>query len=113
PAANLYAYDDPVVYLYTGRRACHLFIPPKYLYHSDDESITRLMASMADFARSQQLQYLLLTPDDYYKELYARGTRGLTQAMQSGAFDKLYDTPQAAIYELNPTPISASLHSGL
>ncbi len=88
--ANVYAYQDPVVYLYTGLKACRLPIPPKFYYHGDDDGIDKLMGSMADFARGHRLEYLLLTPDDYYRDLHASGTRGLTEAMQSSAFQKLY-----------------------
>ena len=98
--ANVYAYQDPVLYLYTGRKACSLPIPPKFYYHRDDQGIEKLMASMADFARDYRLDYLLLTPDDYYRDLHAGGTRGLDQAMQSGAFQKLYGSSRAAVYRL-------------
>jgi hypothetical protein len=100
--ANVYAYEDPVAFLYTGHRACRLPIPPKYLYHSDDAGIDKLMGSMADFARGNRLNYLLLTPDDYHRDLNERGMRGLTEAMQSRAFQRLYEMPGAAIYRLNP-----------
>ena len=89
-----------MLYLYTGRKACSLPIPPKFYYHRDDEGIEKLMASMADFARDYRLDYLLLTPDDYYRDLHAGGTRGLEQAMQSGAFQKLYGSSRAAVYKL-------------
>ncbi len=49
PDANVYAYEDPVMFLYTGRKSCGYPIPPKYYYHGDDEGINRLMASIADF----------------------------------------------------------------
>jgi hypothetical protein len=99
--ANVYAYQDPVMFLYTGHKACRLPIPPKFLYHGDDSGIDKLMGSMADFARDYQLDYLLLTPDDYYRDLDAKGTHGLTQAMQSDAFEKLYASSHVAIYRLN------------
>jgi hypothetical protein len=101
PDANVYAYQDPLVFLYTGRKSCRLPIPPKFLYHSDDASIDHLMGSMASFARAHQLGYLLLTPDDYYRDLDAKGTHGLTQAMHSGAFQQLYGSKLAAVYKLN------------
>lgn len=100
--ANVYAYQDPVMFLYTGHRAVHIPIPPKFLYHSDDSSIDKLMGSMADFARGYQLDYLLLTPDDYYRDLDAKGTHGLTEAMRSSAFQQLYGASQVAVYKLNP-----------
>jgi hypothetical protein len=64
---------------------------------------------MADFARGNQLEYLLLTPDDYYRDLDAKGTHGLTQAMRSGAFERLWGDQSAAVYKLNDRPIEASL----
>jgi hypothetical protein len=100
PDANVYAYQDPLVFLYTGHRACRLPIPPKFLYHNDDHAIDSLMGSMASFAHGHQLDYLLLTPDDYYRDLDARGTRGLTQAMQSSAFRQLYASGNVAVYQL-------------
>ncbi len=100
------------------RKACSLPIPPKFYYHRDDAGIEKLMGSMADFAREYRLEYLLLTPDDYHRDLHAGGTRGLTEAMQSSAFQQLYESPGAAIYKLMPPPdaalkTSASLHFGL
>jgi branched-subunit amino acid transport protein len=110
--ANVYAYEDPVMFLYTGHRGCRLPIPPRFLYHSDDRSIEKLMGSMADFARDQRLEYLLLTPDDYHRDLNAKGTEGLTEAMQSDNFQKLYSSDRTAIYRLSGTA-SARLRPGL
>lgn len=106
--ANLYAYQDPVLFLYTGHKSCRLPIPPKFLYHNDDSGIDNLMGSMADFARRNQLEYLLLTPDDYYRDLNAKGTHGLTQAMRSDSFQRLFVSQQVAIYKLNATSSSGS-----
>ena len=99
------------MFLYTGHKACRLPIPPKFLYHGDDGGIDKLMGSMADFARGNQLEYLLLTPDDYYRDLDAKGTHGLTQAMQSSAFQKLYGSTEVAVYKLNSPLRTASLRS--
>jgi hypothetical protein len=92
------------VFLYTGRRACSLPIPPKFFYHRDNAGVEKLMASMADFARGYGLGYLLLTPDDYHRDLHEMGTRGLTEAMRSPSFRQVYASKGAAIYKLNPAP---------
>jgi hypothetical protein len=102
--ANVYAYQDPVAFLYTGRKACRLPIPPKFLYHSDDAGIEKLMGSLGDFARQNHLSYLLLTADDYHRDLNERGTHGLVEAMRSDVFERLYRSDGAAIYRLNPAP---------
>jgi hypothetical protein len=100
--ANVYAYDDPLIFLYTGHKACRLPIPPKFLYHSDDSGIDKLMGSMAEFARGNRLNYLLLTPDDYHRDLNEKGARGLAAAMQSSAFQRVFTSERAAVYRLNP-----------
>jgi len=106
--ANVYAYEDPLVFLYTGRRACSLPVPPKFFYHRDDEGVEKLMGSMADFARGYRLDYLLLTPDDYHRDLHAMGTRGLTEAMRSRSFREVYASDGAAIYSLNPSSVAVA-----
>lgn len=111
--ANLYAYQDPVMFLYTGHKASRLPIPPKFLYHDDDRAIKKLMASMADFARSHDLDYLLLTPDDYHRDLNAKGTQGLTEAIESGEFERLFASDRVAVYKLNAPNVSARLRPHL
>jgi len=112
PDANVYAYQDPMMFLYTGHKSCRLPIPPKFLYHGDDKGIEKLMGSMAAFARDQRLDYLLLTPDDYHRDLNDKGTAGLERALRSDDFQKLYASDRAAIYKLHGLT-SARLRPGL
>lgn len=107
--ANLYAYQDPVMFLYTGHQASRLPIPPKFLYHGDDRAIEKLMASLPNFARSHDLDYLLVTPDDYHRDLNAKGTHGLAEAIGSGEFERLFASDRVAIYKLNAPNVSASV----
>ncbi len=102
PDANVYAYQDPVEFLYTGHKSCRLPIPPKFLYHGDDGAIVKLMGTMADFARGNGLNYLMLTPDDYHRDLNEKGAPGLEQAMRSDAFQQVYRSNGAVIYRLKP-----------
>ena len=55
PDANVFAYDDPLMYLYSGRKSCNLPIPPKFFYHNDDAGIDKLLHSIPDFARQYQI----------------------------------------------------------
>ncbi|HTC77204.1 MAG TPA: hypothetical protein VK657_01250, partial [Terriglobales bacterium] len=49
PDANVYAYDDPLLFLYTGRKSCNLPIPTRFQYHDDQDGIDKLLHSMPDF----------------------------------------------------------------
>ena len=55
PQARIYAYDDPLLFLYTGRKSCSLPIPPKLYYHNDQAGIDKMLDSIPDFAREYDL----------------------------------------------------------
>ncbi len=65
PATRFFAYDDAVFYLYTGRHACSLAIPPNLVYHNDEEGVVRFVESMPKYARRFGIQYVLLTATDF------------------------------------------------
>jgi len=97
--ANVFAYDDPMLYLYTGRKSCNLPIPPKLYYHNDDAGIDRLLHSIPDFAREYQLSYVLLTPSDFYRDLHEPGARHLAEGVEhSNSFRPAFKSPAFAIY---------------
>jgi len=98
--AQVFAYDDPMLYLYTGRKSCSLPIPPKFQYHGDEAGTDHLLTSIPAFAREHQLSYLLLTRDDFYRDLHERGVRVLGGAVNSdSAFHKRYNSPVASVYQ--------------
>lgn len=99
PGANVFAYDDPMLYLYTGRKSCNLPIPPKLYYHNDDAGIDKLLHSIPDFAREYQISYILLTPSDFYRDLHEARARYLAETVEhSSEFQPAFKTPSAAIY---------------
>ncbi|MBZ5610611.1 MAG: hypothetical protein LAP38_20295 [Acidobacteriia bacterium] len=99
PEAAVFAYDDPLVFLYTGRKSCSLPVPPKLYYHDDQAGIDKLLDSIPNFAQRYNLAYALITPGDFYRDLHARGARRLIEAVRSSNdFHALFSTPSAAIY---------------
>jgi hypothetical protein len=106
--ANVFAYDDPLIYLYAGRKSCNLPIPPKLFYHNDDEGIDKLLHSIPDFAREYQLSYVLLTPSDFYRDLHAPGAKHLAEAVEhSSAFQPAFKTTSVAIYRFTGSTLAA------
>ncbi len=72
-----------MLYLYSGRKSCNLPIPPKLYYHNDDAGIDKLLHSIPDFARENQLSYVLLTPSDFYRDLHEPGAKHLAEAVET------------------------------
>jgi hypothetical protein len=69
PDASIYAYDDPLLYLYTGRRALGLTMPYGRAFSPDPVSEgDRFASAVPRLAREHGLDYLFLTKDDFYRE---------------------------------------------
>jgi hypothetical protein len=117
--ANVFAYDDPLLYLYAGRKSCNLPIPPKLYYHDDQAGIDKLLFALPGFASEHQLGYVVLAQDDFYRDLHERGSHVLKQAVEANSlFEQVYKSRDVAVYRfkgrfndfvLHP----ASLGSGL
>jgi hypothetical protein len=100
--AGIYAYDDPLLYLYTGRKSVGLPIPPKLQYHDDQAGIDRLLDSIPDFANRYGLTYALTTPGDFYRDLHERGARRELDAL--GGARAVFSSPGARIYAIPARP---------
>ena len=101
-SASVFAYDDPLLYLYTGHRSCNLPLPPKLLYY-DDAATDRLVHSIPDFARQNRMDYLLVTSDDFYRDLHERGIQQLAASVRGDLrLNRAFSSPTASIYRLLP-----------
>jgi hypothetical protein len=99
--AMVNAYDDPVLYLYTGRRALGMPMPSSRVYSGDAESeANQFIRAVPQQAREHGLDYLLATDSDFYRERRA----GLL--WRAAAADPLlrreYADAHAAVYRLTP-----------
>ena len=107
--ASLYAYDDPMLYLYTGRKSVSLPIPPKLQYHDDQAGIDQLLDSIPELANRYGLRYALVMPGDFYRDLHERGARRELEALHGER--AVFQSPGASIYEF-PAPSDGALASG-
>ncbi|MGA2597654.1 MAG: hypothetical protein ABSH09_11785 [Bryobacteraceae bacterium] len=97
--ASLYGYDDPLIYLYTGRRASGLPIPTKLYYHEDEAGIDRLLRDLPSFSEEQHLDYVLLSTRDFYRDLHEKRARLLQKAIeQNPQFEKVYGRSDAEVF---------------
>jgi hypothetical protein len=101
--AAFLAYDDPVLYLYTGRRGFRLSVSPKLFYHTDMEGFDRMFGSLDGFARDHRLNYILAAATDFHGEVipqfyHAIGSRGIIRS--NPGFREIYRAPLTSVYEL-------------
>jgi hypothetical protein len=99
-SATVFAYDDPVMFLYTGRKSCSLPLPPKLFYYQETRT-NQLVRTIPEFARQNRLDYLLVTSDDFYRDLHGRGVEQLAAGIRGdAALERTFYSPAASIYRV-------------
>lgn len=73
------AYNDPVVYLYTGRHAMNIITPPRYYYEDRHDRMLDVQYGTVDFAIRRNLRYIYFDTrfryvftDDEQAEIFRR-----------------------------------------
>jgi hypothetical protein len=64
PKATFLTGADPVLYLYTGRKACTLILLPREVYFGGPDQPTDLGLRLAAYARAHRLDYVFLNAGD-------------------------------------------------
>jgi hypothetical protein len=101
PTATVYAYLDPLLYLYTGRPALGLSPPPARLYQDTASDQAReIPLSILQQARERHLDYLLITTVDGYME--GLGGKLWEMAARDPKLRREFGTAGAAVYSQIP-----------
>src|SRR5262249_31153519 len=69
PDARILSYDDPLMYLYTGRRGNYLPLPPRLWYAEDHAAIQAAYRNVAEYSRRRGLRYIYFTTGDLDREV--------------------------------------------
>ncbi len=98
--ASLLAYDDPVVYLYTGRQAASVRIPPRLLYAADRAGIERFLERVPGYTEHFGLEFAVLTDRDFRLETQNPARESLRRRIEAAPGAKLrYEGGGISIYE--------------
>src|SRR5215467_14097790 len=74
-----YVYDDPLLYLYTGRHALGFTMPSGRIYSDDAKrQADQFVTAMPAKAREHGLDYVMLTASDFYREEHTQPPLTLT-----------------------------------
>ncbi len=100
--ARFLAYDDTLLYLYTGRSAVSVRVPTKLYYQEDGEALIRLHSQLDQFAGARGVTYVFATSEDYYRGEVPANFRA--QARQAAAevyrSRRVYQGGPVSIYDL-------------
>lgn len=99
--ATFVAFNDPVLYLHTGRTALSVIFPPKYWYREDRPGMVAFYAKLADFARAHGAGYVYSTSDDLNREIGGEDKEAVMKAITTNpALIPLAHTKTGTIYQI-------------
>jgi hypothetical protein len=102
-AAQVLTYDDPLMYLYTGRSGYAMPILHWITYAGTPERSDAYFKTAADFMQEHQLSYALVTAGDFRRDLQADGRRAMTAALRDQRFfDEQFASSGASVFKLKP-----------
>ena len=99
--ARLLAYDDPLVYLYTGRPAACLTALSLYWYRNDHAGMVAAYSGVVPFARQHALDYAYVADSDYHRHMGAEDASQAVRVIRRNPdLEALYRTAGATVYRI-------------
>ena len=100
-SAKVLAYDDPLLYLYTGRTGLALPLPTRFWYADDDESAVAAYRNLPAYGRAHGYQYLYYTTDDPSREVGDETRESIAAAIRtSPGLAKVFSSGIGTVYRI-------------
>ena len=95
------AYDDPTLYLFTGRYSIHRVIPTRYWYGEDRKSTVGFFRQIDRFAGERGFRYLYVNSSDFRRDLADEEKAAVMETLRTHpALKPVFRTAHGVIYEL-------------
>ncbi len=99
--AAVIAYNDPVLYLYTGRESISMPLPPSIWYSEDHARALELYSEMAPYARAHGAGYVYHTTADLQRDMGDAEARPIEDAIRSNPqLNSIYERGIGTIYRV-------------
>ena len=101
-SATLLSYDDPLLYLYTGRRGNYLPILPRWWYAEDAGSMVGAYKDLNAYCHRRGLQYVYFGDNDLGREFGdVLRDRVLSEVKSEAGLTPLHKMPEGVIYKVD------------
>ena len=106
-SATVLSYDDPLLYLYTGRHGVHRPLDPLWWYREDHASIQSAYRDLPAFCRSRGLEYVYFTATDLAREAGGDDQREVQRMIRESAeLSPVFTAGIGTVYKVGP-PVPA------
>jgi hypothetical protein len=99
--AAFLSYQDPLEYLYTGRRGYSLRVPPSVLKRGDQQEINRFFGELPKMMAAHGIDHIVLSAGDYHMdcpELTVKAYRSVFK--DSNLFEPVFEKGRTAVYRI-------------
>ena len=101
--ARVLTYDDPLMYLYTGRSGYQMPMPHWITYAGTPDRSDAYFKTSPDFMQEHRLSYALVTVGDFRRDLQEDGRRAMIAALRDQRlFDQEFTSAGAGVFKLKP-----------
>jgi len=106
---RILTYDDPLLYLYTGRSGYAMPILYWLTYDCTPRRTAAYFSTTSDFMAEHNLTYALVTASDFRRDLQDDGRKALTDALSNGEFfEETYSSPGAGVFKVKSAPANVA-----
>ena len=103
-SAGVLSYDDPLLYLYTGRRGNYLPLLPRWWYAEDHSSILGAYRSVDIYCERRGLNFIYFTSDDLSRETGDEDRNAIAQEIRANSHLKpVFSAGMGTIYQVDPS----------
>ena len=103
PSATILSYDDPLLYLYTGRHGIHQPLDPLWWYREDHASIRKTYRDLPEFCRKRGLDYIYFTTGDLGRETGEQDQREAQRLVeQNPELARVFTAGVGTLYKVGP-----------
>ena len=101
--ATVLSYDDPLLYLYTGRRGNYLPMMPRWWYAEDHQSIVNAYKDLETYCRSRGLTYVYFSQQDLSREATDEDRHAVGALLESNrALAVMHASSSGTVYKVIP-----------
>jgi hypothetical protein len=102
-SATVLSYDDPLLYLYTGRRGNYLPMLPRWWYADDHQSPVNAYKNLEDYCRSRGLTYAYFSQQDLSREAGDEERLAVEKILKTNrSLEPLHPSGSGTVYRVLP-----------
>jgi hypothetical protein len=103
PSATVLSYDDPLLYLYTGRRGSSLSLLPRWWYSHDHKAIVDAYRHIVEYCRTRGIQYVYSRDDDGNREIEPGDQREIRCVVRANpGLQPIFQAGNGTVYAIKP-----------